>query len=139
MKSVISVFPISPNSIPRMSIKEWNVSVYSTKSSVNKFFTWSAQIMETKWNDLTVSICKLVDFDELLDESSFASIEKIKTIGSTYMAVSGLDPVQKTTTNVRKTSKYNLYFCFKTFVAKSPDGCKCPKCLRRETKTNICT
>lgn len=77
--------------------------------------------METKWNDLTVSICKLVDFDELLDESRFASIEKIKTIGSTYMAVSGLDPVQKTATNVRKTSKYNLYFCFKTFVAKSPD------------------
>jgi hypothetical protein len=63
-----------------------------------------------------------VDFNELLDESRFASIEKIKTIGSTYMAVSGLDPVQKTATNVvRKTSKYNLYFCFKTFVVKSPD------------------
>jgi hypothetical protein len=27
----------------------------------------------------------LVDFDELLDESRFASIEKIKSIGSTYM------------------------------------------------------
>jgi hypothetical protein len=74
--------------------------------------------METKKNDLTVSICKLVDFDELLDESRFASIEKIKTIGSTYMAVSGLDPVQKTATNVRKTSKYNLYFCFKTFFCE---------------------
>lgn len=35
----------------------------------------------------------LVDFDELLDElPRFASIEKIKTIGSTYMAVSGLNP-----------------------------------------------
>ncbi|EFX77318.1 hypothetical protein DAPPUDRAFT_27208, partial [Daphnia pulex] len=41
----------------------------------------------------------IVDFNELLDESRFASIEKIKTIGSTYMAVSGLDPVQKTPTN----------------------------------------
>ncbi|KZS05949.1 putative Adenylyl cyclase [Daphnia magna] len=40
----------------------------------------------------------IVDFDELLDESRFASIEKIKTIGSTYMAVSGLNPVQNTTT-----------------------------------------
>jgi hypothetical protein len=60
-----------------------------------------------------------VDFDELLDESRFASIEKIKTIGSTYMAVSGLDPVQKTATNVRKTSKYNLYFCFKTFFLRN--------------------
>lgn len=32
----------------------------------------------------------LVDFDELLDDSRFSSVEKIKTIGSTYMAVSGL-------------------------------------------------
>ena len=33
-----------------------------------------------------------VDFDELLDESRFSCIEKIKTIGSSYMAVSGLNP-----------------------------------------------
>ena len=44
--------------------------------------------------DLTIwiIIALLVDFDELLDESRFASIEKIKSIGSTYMAVSGLNP-----------------------------------------------
>lgn len=35
------------------------------------------------------------DFDELLDESRFAGIEKIKTVGSTYMAASGLNPTQK--------------------------------------------
>lgn len=46
-------------------------------------------------------VVQSVDFDELLDESRFASIEKIKTIGSTYMAVSGLNPVQNTTTTVR--------------------------------------
>ncbi|CAL4069359.1 unnamed protein product, partial [Meganyctiphanes norvegica] len=34
----------------------------------------------------------IVDFDELLDEECFSCIEKIKTIGSTYMAVSGLNP-----------------------------------------------
>lgn len=32
------------------------------------------------------------DFDELLRTPQFASIEKIKTIGSTYMAASGLNP-----------------------------------------------
>ncbi len=33
-----------------------------------------------------------VDFDELLDERRFSSIEKIKTVASTYMACSGLNP-----------------------------------------------
>jgi adenylate cyclase 9 len=32
------------------------------------------------------------DFDELLLEPEFRCVEKIKTIGSTYMAASGLDP-----------------------------------------------
>lgn len=32
------------------------------------------------------------DFDELLCRSEFRSVEKIKTIGSTFMAASGLDP-----------------------------------------------
>lgn len=31
------------------------------------------------------------DFDELLEKPEFASVEKIKTIGSTYMAASGLN------------------------------------------------
>lgn len=35
------------------------------------------------------------DFDELLDEKRFDCIEKIKTIGSTYMAASGLNPTEK--------------------------------------------
>lgn len=37
----------------------------------------------------------IVDFDELLDEERFDSIEKIKTVGSTYMAASGLNPSKK--------------------------------------------
>ncbi|XP_065336913.1 adenylate cyclase type 9 isoform X2 [Cloeon dipterum] len=32
------------------------------------------------------------DFDELLHKSEFKNVEKIKTIGSTYMAASGLNP-----------------------------------------------
>ncbi|XP_067844528.1 adenylate cyclase type 8-like [Heptranchias perlo] len=35
----------------------------------------------------------IADFDELLNDERFQKIEKIKTIGSTYMAVSGLSPV----------------------------------------------
>ncbi|XP_076349099.1 adenylate cyclase type 1-like [Tachypleus tridentatus] len=34
----------------------------------------------------------IVDFDELLDEQRFKTIDKIKTIGSTYMATIGLIP-----------------------------------------------
>ncbi|XP_047739850.1 uncharacterized protein LOC108672252 [Hyalella azteca] len=33
-----------------------------------------------------------VDFDELLEEERFSQVEKIKTIGSTYMAAAGLSP-----------------------------------------------
>ncbi|CAL4081953.1 unnamed protein product, partial [Meganyctiphanes norvegica] len=39
----------------------------------------------------------IADFDELLDDDRFTCIEKIKTIGSTYMAVSGLNPSQPDT------------------------------------------
>lgn len=34
----------------------------------------------------------ICDFDALLEEERFASIEKIKTVGATYMAASGLNP-----------------------------------------------
>uniref|UniRef100_A0A673ZX11 Adenylate cyclase type 8 n=1 Tax=Salmo trutta TaxID=8032 RepID=A0A673ZX11_SALTR len=37
----------------------------------------------------------IADFDELLDETYFQDIEKIKTIGSCYMAASGLSPDQQ--------------------------------------------
>ncbi|XP_047360722.1 adenylyl cyclase 78C isoform X1 [Vespa velutina] len=36
----------------------------------------------------------IADFDELLDENRFHCIEKIKTVGATYMAASGLNPTQ---------------------------------------------
>uniref|UniRef100_A0AAR2J1Y0 adenylate cyclase n=1 Tax=Pygocentrus nattereri TaxID=42514 RepID=A0AAR2J1Y0_PYGNA len=37
----------------------------------------------------------IADFDELLDEPYFHDIEKIKTVGSCYMAASGLSPDKK--------------------------------------------
>ena len=35
-----------------------------------------------------------VDFDQILDDEKFRTIEKIKTIGSTYMAASGINPLE---------------------------------------------
>nr|CAD7265771.1 unnamed protein product [Timema shepardi] len=40
----------------------------------------------------------IADFDELLDEQRFKNIEKVKTVGATYMAASGLNPKQKSGT-----------------------------------------
>ena len=34
----------------------------------------------------------IVDFDQILDDEKFRTIEKIKTIGSTYMVAAGLQP-----------------------------------------------
>ena len=35
-----------------------------------------------------------MDIDQILDDEKFQSIEKIKTIGSTYMAASGINPAE---------------------------------------------
>ena len=35
----------------------------------------------------------IIDFDEILDDEKFVTVEKIKTVGSTYMAASGITPV----------------------------------------------
>lgn len=35
------------------------------------------------------------DFDELLSQPRFSMVEKIKTIGSTFMAASGLNPYER--------------------------------------------
>ncbi|XP_023332110.1 adenylate cyclase type 8 [Eurytemora carolleeae] len=36
----------------------------------------------------------IVDFDQILDDEKFETVEKIKTVGSTYMAASGISPAQ---------------------------------------------
>lgn len=37
----------------------------------------------------------IIEFDELLDQPPFSAVEKIKTVGTTYMAASGLNPTHK--------------------------------------------
>lgn len=49
------------------------------------------------------------DFDELLDENRFHCIEKIKTVGATYMAASGLNPSQNVILYIVQVSL--LIFC----------------------------
>lgn len=53
----------------------------------------------------------LADFDELLDEERFSSIEKIKTVSATatYMAASGLNPTHKVRTYL-KLHSWHLYY-----------------------------
>lgn len=46
------------------------------------------------------------DFDELLEKPEFSNVEKIKTIGSTFMAASGLNP------QVRKQSEHEYTHLF---------------------------
>lgn len=36
----------------------------------------------------------IVDFDQILDDEKFRTIEKIKTVGNTYMAASGINPLE---------------------------------------------
>ena len=50
--------------------------------------------MELEANNEGVECLRLLneiiaDFDEILEDENFKSIDKIKTIGSTYMAASG--------------------------------------------------
>ena len=35
----------------------------------------------------------IIDFDEILDDEKYVTVEKIKTVGSTYMAASGITPI----------------------------------------------
>ena len=51
--------------------------------------------MQWPWYDIDVSlsfVLSSVDFDEILDDDKFRSLEKIKTIGSTYMVATGINP-----------------------------------------------
>lgn len=63
--------------------------------------------------------CLSADFDELLDEPRFKSIEKVKTVGATYMAASGLNPSQKvfvfTLTLHLHNFKFSFVVCLSTF------------------------
>ena len=48
------------------------------------------------------------DFDDLLDKTEFRNVEKIKTIGATFMAASGLNPFIRDENNHKHQHLYEL-------------------------------
>ncbi|VDK54132.1 unnamed protein product [Gongylonema pulchrum] len=76
----------------------------STKYSENHAMTAVLFATITNWNEMYEETFEggreflrvlneiIGDFDELLDRPDFSQVEKIKTIGPTYMAASGLNP-----------------------------------------------
>jgi len=56
---------------------------------------------------------QISDFDEILDRPAFRNVEKIKTIGSTFMAASGMNPhVRQENTHKYQHLKELLEFVF---------------------------
>lgn len=65
----------------------------------------------------------LADFDQLLDEDRFSSIEKIKTVSATatYMAASGLNPTNNVIGFICTFSGFKLLRCrMKVLVIFAP-------------------
>jgi len=52
----------------------------------------------------------IADFDELMEHTEFAGVEKIKTIGSTYMAAAGLEEGVHCGARVSKLNFKNIIF-----------------------------
>uniref|UniRef100_A0A914VMG8 adenylate cyclase n=1 Tax=Plectus sambesii TaxID=2011161 RepID=A0A914VMG8_9BILA len=92
------------NIIPQHAVEELKVN---TKYSENHQMTAVLFASITNWNEmyeenfeggrefLRVLNEVIGDFDELLDRPQFSQVEKIKTIGSSYMAASGLNPERR--------------------------------------------
>lgn len=92
------------NIIPQHAVESLKTD---TKYSENHLNTAVMFASITNWNEmyeenfeggrefLRVLNEVIGDFDELLDREEFCHVEKIKTIGSTYMAASGLNPLKR--------------------------------------------
>lgn len=61
-------------------------------ASISNFKEFYSEDIENGKECLRVLNEIICDFDSLLEEKRFNSIEKIKTVGATYMAASGLNP-----------------------------------------------
>ncbi len=72
--------------------KEYFLSRRNNLYDILKKSVYIFNIRVSIYMNVVYILCFSVDFDELLDERRFSSIEKIKTVASTYMACSGLNP-----------------------------------------------
>uniref|UniRef100_A0A9J2PZX3 adenylate cyclase n=1 Tax=Ascaris lumbricoides TaxID=6252 RepID=A0A9J2PZX3_ASCLU len=92
------------NIIPQNAVESLKCS---TKYSENHSMTAVLFATITNWNEMYEETFEggreflrvlneiIGDFDELLDRPEFSQVEKIKTIGPTYMAASGLNPEKR--------------------------------------------
>lgn len=77
----------------------------------------------------------ICDFDSLMDETRFATVEKIKTVGATYMAASGLNPKHQVKFSqfhfiCYKNTRLFLYFFKSIILFQDGNGRKCRRlCL----------
>lgn len=85
---------------PRVALELRNIGRYSRVhdcagvifASIVNFSDFSTSLQSDNDEQAFRLLNKIVrDFDNLLDQPKYASVEKIKTIGSTYMAASGLN------------------------------------------------
>lgn len=51
----------------------------------------------------------ICDFDSLMDDPKFSTVEKIKTVGATYMAASGLNPKNQVSNRICRKFLWFLY------------------------------
>lgn len=92
------------NIIPQHAVESLKTN---TKYSENHEITAVLFASITNWNEmyeenfnggrefLRVLNEVIADFDDLLERPEFNQVEKIKTIGATYMAASGLNPEKR--------------------------------------------
>lgn len=81
--------------------------VFASITNYHEFYT------ELDGNNQGVECLRLLneiiaDFDDLLDEERFKAIDKIKTVGSTYMAAVGLMPDQRILDDDESTAGHHL-------------------------------
>lgn len=70
----------------------------------------------------------ICDFDSLMDDPKFATVEKIKTVGATYMAASGLNPqhqVKRCTKFSTNIIVYIVQHHFQVEKGGNEDDCVC--------------
>ncbi|XP_073948360.1 adenylate cyclase type 8-like [Choristoneura fumiferana] len=85
---------LSKERCPDELYSQWRHEVGVMFAGIPNFHEFYSEIKAVDCMRLLNEI--IFDFDKLLMETRFKSIEKIKTIGATYMAASGLNPNHKT-------------------------------------------
>ncbi|XP_026467691.1 uncharacterized protein LOC113371272 [Ctenocephalides felis] len=85
---------LSEDRQPDELYSQWRADVGVMFASIPNFTEFYSEDINKGMECIRLLNEIIADFDELLDEARFKPIEKIKTVGATYMAASGLNPTQ---------------------------------------------